>query len=74
MKPRPPPDRDVFCEACGVLAPKGQRPFEWDMHLKTNGTLVGEMYSTCSPECRKALGLSERKARFEPVPQGVKGW
>lgn len=64
---------DQFCVACGLVAPRGPRGFEWDVHRVIPG-MEGEMHATCSPECRATLGLVERKVWPEPPPPDVEGW
>jgi hypothetical protein len=44
------------CRACRVPAPKTPRSYLWDCHM-----LGDVMIATCSPACRQALGLFDRK-------------
>lgn len=39
-------------------------PLTWEADLHRVG---GELVLTCSPECRRAMGVGERKQRFEEV-------
>lgn len=64
---------DQSCVACGLIAPRGPRGFEWDVHRLIAG-VAGEMHNTCSRECREKLGLAERKMAPEPAPPDVEGW
>jgi hypothetical protein len=46
------------CEHCGKRASDdGPLPYAWDHHTR----FTREMFATCSPACRVALGLRERK-------------
>ena len=69
-KPRPEPlvvtvNDGPLCRACKAPRPAyDDRPFGWDVHLTIE--LIGLVrrrktwFSTCSPACRTALGLTER--------------